>query len=146
MQQQLFSGNIHICSYKHTQVDVYWRREMTSTQTYSPLILLAQTHIYLEACLLLALPELLPLRTQTSSYLLVDDDRHFYTPTYLRLIVCTNTHSSFTLTEGVSLTRTQHYPPLAYLFHQCGASLLSRDGRILDCIVRHPVVEHPFSS
>ena len=33
-----------------------------------------------------------------------------------------------------------------YLFHQCATSVLSRDGRIADCTVRHPGVEPPFSS
>ena len=35
---------------------------------------------------------------------------------------------------------------LAYLFHQYAKSLLSTDGRIADCTVRHPGVERPFSS
>ena len=35
---------------------------------------------------------------------------------------------------------------LAYLFHQCVKSLLSRDSRIADCTVRHPGVSRPFSS
>ena len=37
------------------------------------------------------------------------------------------------------------YMQLANLFHQCAISLLSRDGRIADCTVRHPGVERPFS-
>ena len=49
-------------------------------------------------------------------------------------------HISSRLQERFS--RTQ----LAYLFHQCATSLLSRDGRIADCTVRHPGVERPFSS
>ena len=35
---------------------------------------------------------------------------------------------------------------LAYLFHQYAKSLLSTDGRIADCTVRHSGVERPFSS
>ena len=35
---------------------------------------------------------------------------------------------------------------LAYLFHQCMTSLLSRDGRVAGCTVRHLGVERPFSS
>ena len=34
---------------------------------------------------------------------------------------------------------------LAYLFHQCAMSLLSRDSRIADCTVIHPGVERQFS-
>ena len=40
----------------------------------------------------------------------------------------------------------RRYTQLAYLFHQCATSLLSRDSRIADCTVRHPGVERPFSS
>ena len=40
----------------------------------------------------------------------------------------------------------QRYTELAYLFHQRGMSLLSRDGYIADCTVRHPGEERPFSS
>ena len=35
---------------------------------------------------------------------------------------------------------------LAYLFHRYAKSLLSTDGRIADCTVRHPGVERPFPS
>ena len=35
---------------------------------------------------------------------------------------------------------------LAYVFHQCGTSLPSRDSHIPDCTVRHPGVDHLFSS
>ena len=38
------------------------------------------------------------------------------------------------------------YMQLAYLFHLYAKSLLSTDGRIADCTVRHPGVERPFSS
>ena len=40
----------------------------------------------------------------------------------------------------------RRYTQLAYLFHQCATSLLSRDGRIAYCTVRHPGVERLFSS
>ena len=40
----------------------------------------------------------------------------------------------------------RRYTQLAYLFHQCATSLLSRDSCIADCTVRHPGVELPFSS
>ena len=48
--------------------------------------------------------------------------------------------------RSVSLTRLRRYMQLAYLFHQCAKSLLSRDSLIADCTVRHPGVERPFSS
>ena len=48
--------------------------------------------------------------------------------------------------RSVSLACMRRYMQLAYLFHQCAKSLLSRDGRIADCTVRHPGVERPFYS
>ena len=48
--------------------------------------------------------------------------------------------------RSVSLARMRRYMQLAYLFHQYAKSLLSTDGRIADCTVRHPGVERPFSS
>ena len=67
-----------------------------------------------------------------------------YTHPYpcLRLIACIN---SYHIYMSVSLARIRRYTQLAYLFHQCATSLLSRDGRIADCTVRHPGVERPFS-
>ena len=47
---------------------------------------------------------------------------------------------------SVSLARMRRYTQLAYLFHQCATNLLSRNGRIADCTVRHPGVDRPFSS
>ena len=47
---------------------------------------------------------------------------------------------------SVFVARMRRYTQLAYLFHQCATSLLSRDSRIADCAVRHPGVERPFSS
>ena len=38
------------------------------------------------------------------------------------------------------------YTQLLCLLHQGGMSILSRNGRIADCTVRHSVVEHPFYS
>ena len=35
---------------------------------------------------------------------------------------------------------------IAYSFHQCGMNLLTRDGRIADCILRYSRVVRPFSS
>ena len=69
-----------------TQVVVYWRREMADTYThpYPPLISCAQTHIHLGARILLALLGLLPIHTQTSSYLMeicLMTDTHTHTHT-----------------------------------------------------------------
>ena len=80
---------------------------------------------------------------------LVDDDRRAYA--YLCLMLA-QTHIQscgaflFHTYRRVSLTCMQCYTRYAYLFHQCGTSLLSRDGRITDCTVRHQLVEHLFSS
>ena len=52
----------------------------------------------------------------------------------------------FHVYRSVSLARMRRYTQLAYLFHQCATSLLSKDSRIADCTVRHPGVERPFSS
>ena len=48
--------------------------------------------------------------------------------------------------RSVALARMRRYMQLAYLFHQYAKSLLSTDGRIVDCTVNHPGVERPFSS
>ena len=52
----------------------------------------------------------------------------------------------FHVYRSVSLARMRRYTQLAYLFHQCATSLLSRDSRIADCTVRHPGVKRSFSS
>ena len=62
-----------------------------------------------------------------------------------RLIACTDTFLLHVY-RSVSLARMRCYMQLAYLFHQYEKSLLSTDGRIADCTVRHPGVERPFSS
>ena len=62
---------------------------------------------------------------------------HTYAHVSLR---CTTPIFLSCLQERFSCTR------MAYLFHQCATSLLSRDSRIADCTVRHPGVERPFSS
>ena len=62
-----------------------------------------------------------------------------------RLIACTHIFVLHVY-RSVSLERMRRYMQLAYLFHQCAKSLLSRDSRIADCTVRHPGVERPFSS
>ena len=48
--------------------------------------------------------------------------------------------------RSVSLAGTRRYTQLAYLFHQCATSFISRDCRIADCTVRHPGVELLFFS
>ena len=62
-----------------------------------------------------------------------------------RLIACTNTYFLHVY-RSISVARMRRYTQLAHLFHQCATSLLSRDGRIADCTVRHPGGERPFSS
>ena len=52
----------------------------------------------------------------------------------------------FHVYRTVSLARMRRYTQLAYLFHQCAMSILSRDSRIADCTVRHQGVERQFSS
>ena len=46
--------------------------------------------------------------------------------------------------KSVSLARMRRYMQLAYLFHQCAKSFLSRDSHIAGCTVRHPGLERPF--
>ena len=70
---------------------------------------------------------------------------HTYTHPYPcpRLI---SLHNTFFLHfyRSVSLARMRRYTQLAYLFHQCMTSLLSRDSFIADCTVRHPGVSARF--
>ena len=67
---------------------------------------------------------------------------HTLTPTF----GCAAKQFLFHVYRSISLSRMQRYMQLAYLFHQCATSLLSRDSRIADCTVRHLGVERPFSS
>ena len=63
---------------------------------------------------------------------------------YPRLIVC-STPRRVPFTYFRERLACAHVLKLiAYSLHQCGMSLLSRDGRISDCIARHRSVEHPF--
>ena len=48
--------------------------------------------------------------------------------------------------RSISLAHMRRYMQLAYLFHQCAKSFLSRVSLIADCTVRHRCVERPFSS
>ena len=65
---------------------------------------------------------------------------------YTYSLLLAHTQFLFHAYRNVSLARMQCYTQRAYLFYQCGTSLLSRDGRIADRNVRHPGVERPFSS
>ena len=84
---------------------------------------------------------------------------HTHTSSYELEICLTMTHTPiptfgcvakhiflFHVYRRVSLARVRRYTQLAYLLHQCATSLLSRDCCIASCTVRHPGVEHPFSS
>ena len=78
---------------------------------------------------------------------LFNDDTHIHTPIPIPTFDCVAQHIFlFHVFRSVSLARMRCYTQLAYLFHQCATSLLSRDSRIADCTVRHPGVERPFSS
>ena len=62
------------------------------------------------------------------------------------LTVLGHTHASrLHLQERFPCTHAS-YTQLAYLYHQCATSLLSRDCHIADGTVRHAGVERPFSS
>ena len=78
---------------------------------------------------------------------LLKDDTHIHTPISVLSIDCLYRHIFILhVYRSVSFARMRRYTQLAYLFHQCPTSLLSRDGRIADCAVRHPGVQRPFSS
>ena len=67
-----------------------------------------------------------------------------YTP--MPTLDCLHKHiSSSRLQERFPCTHAALHVT-TYLFHQCATTLLSRDGRIADCTVRHPGAERPFSS
>ena len=88
--------------------------------------------------------------THTSSCVLknlFNDDTQILIPIPVPTLDCLRKHIFRLHTyRSVSLARKWRYTHLAYLFHQCATSLLSRDGRIADCTVKHPGVERPFSS
>ena len=83
--------------------------------------------------------------THTTSYELEICLMMTHTHPYPRLVTLQNTYL-FHVYRSVSLARMRRYTQLAYLFHQCATSLLSRDSCIADCTVRHPGVERPWSS
>ena len=135
-----------------SHIVVYWWVNMADTHPYPPLISRGQTLINLWVRLFLALSEEFPLHTQIAVYLRFGWlwQTHILTP--IPTLDCFHKRTSlrgaflFHAYRGVSLTRMQRYVQIAYLFHQCGASLLSRDGRTADCTVKHPGVELSFSS
>ena len=122
----------------------------------------AHTHHFTNKILSLKSTSIYCIGTYTSNCLLKiwlkRTDTH--THTYAWLLAQTHIHlavHSFTLTRVFLLhacrnakkyaiiTRMQRKTQLAYLFHQCGTSLLSRDCRITDCTLRHPGAERPLS-
>ena len=122
--------------------------------------MMTDTHTYTHPCLLLILR--VHRYTHVSGRFFYSTSRsasitHTHTRTHTRLVeIClmTNTHNhahawlrcTTHVYRSVSLSRMRRYTQLAYLFHQCATSLLSRDGRIADCTVRHPSVKRSFSS
>ena len=124
------------------------------------------THMYIHLCPLLllrvhehtliwcapftALPGVLPLHTHTNTsrclleiWLMMT---HTYAPIPMPTLDCLHKHIFLHVYRSVFLARMWRYTQLVYLFHQCASSLLSRDGRIANCTVRHPGVERPLSS
>ena len=121
------------------------RHTYTQTHTHPCLLLILRAHKHTHTsrgASFIALPGALH-DTHTSSYeleicLMMT---HTYTHPYPRLVAFL-----FHVYRSVSLARMRRCTQLAYLFHQCATSLLSRDSRIADCTVRHRGVERPFSS
>ena len=118
-------------------------RTHTHTHAYPWSYVCTNTHTSRGASFI-ALPGALhDTHTHTSSYEL--EICLTMTHSYSRLVALQNTFL-FHVYRSVSLSRMRRYTQLAYLFHQCATSRLSRDGRIADCTVRHPGVERLFSS
>ena len=113
-----------------------------------PTLDLACTNTHLGDRLILAFPTRFP---HTHKYLftgdLVDEDRHIHTP--IATLNCLHKHTCNSwfifyshLQERFPYT---HSALRSYLFHQCGTSLFTRDGRIANRTVRHLGVEYQFS-
>ena len=122
----------------------------TYTHSYPPLILRVHEHTHLVHTFT-ALPGVLRwhTHTHTSSCLLEIwlMMTHIHTPIPISTLHCLHRHIFFLhVNRSVSLACMRRYMQLAYLFHKYAKSLLSTDGRIADCTVRHPGVERPFSS
>ena len=101
--------------YTHTNSCLLEYEDDTYTHHYPPLISHAQTCIHFGSPIFLALPEVLPLHTQTSSYLLEIwlILIYAYAHSCPCLIACINRHSSFMLTGAFPLhacrvTRNMH--------------------------------------
>ena len=141
-----------ICKYiqAHTSNRLLETRNGRYTHTHPiPTVDLTCTSTHVSCSgLLLAVPGFLPLHTETCSYvlgigLMVTPHTRTLMPTLDSLYKHTCLLHAY---KSVSLTCNQHHTQLAYLFHQCGGILLSRDDLIADCAVRHSGVEGPFSS
>ena len=83
---------------------------------------------------------------QLCSGYLFNDGTHIHTPIPITLDCLHKLIFLLHVYGSVSLTRMRRCTQLAYVFHQCATSLLSRDARIADCTLRHPCVELSFSS
>ena len=126
------------------------------THTHTPMptvdLTCAQTHSHISGRFFYSTPRSTSwhthTHTHTSSYELEIclTMTHTYTHSYPRLVALQNTYFSSTFTEAFLFHALRRYTQLAYLFHQCATSFLSRDSRIADCTKRHPGVERPFSS
>ena len=145
----IVQGCLHAYTYLHTQVAV----DRTDTHTH------AHTHAYSSSCVCTNThisgrasnstsrsASITHTHRQLSTGDLVDDDTHTHTHARARLLFQLFHIFLLHVYTSVSLACMRRYTQLAYLFHQCATSFLSRDGCIADCTVRHPGVQRPFSS
>ena len=152
----------YICNI-HTQVAIYWRVEwswQTHTSIHTPIPIptfdCVHKHINFGACFSYALSEAPPLHIHTQNRCLLETwvnmtDAQIHTRTHAgiraKIHIALVAHSFFTLTGAFLLHACSDARNLRiYHYHQCGTSILRRDGRIADCTVRHPGVDYPFSS
>ena len=145
MQLQSVSDvNIHIQASTHTHISscLLEMGNGRHTHSYPPLISRAQTHIYLGACLLVALPGWLSLHTQIRD--LGYDDRHTYTHTHVWWLAQTYIPVSH-LQESFPYTLTALHGTCIIISQVLGVFLV-RDSCIADCTVRYLGVERLFSS
>ena len=139
---------IYIHTYIHTQVAINGRVIMADTHSPAHLwsYVSANTHTS-GAQLLQHFQECFQYtHTQVAVYWRLGWRWHTHTHTYTHVHswLLAQTHISSRLQEHFSRTHVALHA-IAYLSHQCVTSLLSRDGRIADCTVRHPGVKLPFS-
>ena len=113
--------------------------DVTCTQT--------RTHTF-QGAPLIALLGALPLHahTQLAVYERFSWWWHTHTHTHAHAWLLAQTYFLLHADRSISLACMRRYTQLAYLFHQCATSLLSRDGHIADCTVRYPSVKHSYSS